>query len=295
MLTTKGPLTLHLLLFGPGYSGLALARRLSASGWTVAGAVRSAEAGVRLQGAGVRSIDLADVGALEAAVRASDALLVTTPPDERGCPAFAALAPILKAGARPAWTGYLSTTGVYGDRGGGWVTEASALEPLSEQGRRRVAAEQDWLKLGQALGLTVAVFRLPGLYGPGRSALDRVKAGTAKRTVKPGQVFSRLHIDDLATALEASIARPRAGAIYNLCDDEPSPPQDVIAEAARLLGVPPPPEEPYDPARLGAASRRFFDESKRVANARAKAELGWRPAYPTYREGLAAILADEPG
>jgi nucleoside-diphosphate-sugar epimerase len=289
------PLSLHLLLFGPGYSGLALVRRLMASDWTASGVVRSAEAADRLQGTGVTPIDLADAEALEAAVRACDALLVTAPPDERGCPAFAALAPILTGGARPAWTGYLSTTGVYGDRGGGWVTETSDLAPLSEQGRRRVAAERDWLELGEVLGLTVAVFRLPGLYGPGRSALDRIRAGTAKRTVKPGQVFSRLHIDDLATALEASIARPRAGAIYNLCDDQPSPPQDVIAEAARLLGVPPPPEEPYDPARLGASSRRFFDESKRVANARAKAELGWRPSFPTYREGLAAILAAEQG
>ncbi|QUD87494.1 SDR family oxidoreductase [Phenylobacterium montanum] len=284
---------MRLLLFGPGYSGLALTRRLLPLGWTVRGAVRSAEAAGRLRGTGIEPVDIDDTGALAAAAQACDALLVTAPPDEQGCPAFAALAPILRAGARPRWTGYLSTTGVYGDRGGGWVNEASALNPVSEQGRRRVAAERAWLDLGETLGLTVAVFRLPGLYGPGRSALDRVRAGTARRTVKPGQVFSRLHIDDLAAALVASITRPRAGAIYNLCDDEPSPPQDVIAHAAELLGVPAPPEEPYDGARLGAASRRFFEESKRVSNALAKAELGWRPAYPSYREGLAAIRASE--
>jgi nucleoside-diphosphate-sugar epimerase len=281
------------MLFGPGFSGLAFARRMMSKGWAVAGTARSSKAAERLAAAGLSPVELAAPGALDAVVAASDALLVTAPPDEHGCPGFRALSPLLQAGARPTWIGYLSTTGVYGDRGGRWVTEESELRPVSEQGRRRVAAEQAWLELGAALNLTVCVFRLPGLYGPGRSALDRVRAGTARRAVKPGQVFSRLHVDDLAAALEASITRPRPGAVYNLCDDEPGPPQDVIAGAADLLHVPPPPEEPYDAAAVGAASRRFFEESKRVSNARAKAELGWRPAYPSYREGLRAILAAE--
>jgi nucleoside-diphosphate-sugar epimerase len=144
------------------------------------------------------------------------------------------------------------------------------------------------------MGLTVTVFRLPGIYGPGRSPLDRLREGTARRPVKPGHVFSRIHVDDLAAGLEASIARPRAGGIYNLCDDEPAAAADVTAFAAGLLGMEPPPEEPYDPAALSPAAQRFWAECKRVSNARAKAELGWRPAYPSYREGLRAILRVEP-
>jgi nucleoside-diphosphate-sugar epimerase len=141
------------------------------------------------------------------------------------------------------------------------------------------------------MGLTVAIFRLPGIYGPGRSALDRLRAGEARRIVAPGQVFSRIHVDDLTAGLEASIARPRAGAIYNLCDDEPAPNSEVIAYAAQLLGMPPPPETRLAESGLSAAALRFYAESKRVSNARAKAELSWRPAYPTYREGLRAALA----
>ncbi len=285
--------TLRLFLFGPGYSGMALARRLQARGWAVSGTARSEAAAAALKNAQVTAVAVDEPEALATALGVSDALLVTAAPDAHGCPGLEALGPALEAGARPGWIGYLSTTGVYGDRGGGWVTEDSSLAPLSEQGRRRVEAERGWLELGQRLGLTVAVFRLPGLYGPGRSALDRVRSGSANRIVKPGQVFSRLHIEDMAAALEASIERPSAGAVYNLCDDEPGPPQDVIAHAAQLLGVAPPPETPYDPAALSPASRRFFDESKRVSNARAKAALGWRPHYPTYRQGLAAILAGE--
>jgi nucleoside-diphosphate-sugar epimerase len=140
------------------------------------------------------------------------------------------------------------------------------------------------------MGLTVATFRLPGIYGPGRSAFERLRDGTARRLVKPGHLFSRIHVEDLATGLQASIARPRAAGIYNLCDDEPAPASDVTAYAAELMGVPPPPEEVFDSEALSPAARRFYAESKRVSNARAKAELGWRPAYPTYREGLRAIL-----
>ena len=284
---------LRLFLFGPGYSAQALARRMQAQGWSVCGTARSTDSGARLRAMGIEPVDLANAEALSVELARSQAVLVSAPPGEQGCPALAALGSILRADARPDWIGYLSTTGVYGDRGGRWVREDSPLAPQSPQGRRRGEAETGWLDITRALALDLAIFRLPGIYGPGRSALDRLRDGSARRVVKPGQVFSRIHAEDLASALEASIGRPRADAIYNLCDDQPCPPQDVIAYAAALLGIEPPPETPYVEAEVSAASRRFFGESKRVSNALAKAELGWRPAFATYREGLAAILAAE--
>lgn len=175
--------------------------------------------------------------------------------------------------------------------GGRWAFEGTPPNPQSREARRRAAAEAGW----RATGLPLAIFRLPGLYAAGRSAFDRLRDGTARRIAKPGHVFSRLHIDDLAAGLEASLARPRAGAIYNLCDDEPAGSSEVMAYAAGLLGVTPPPEVAFEDADLSPAAQRFWLENRRVSNALAKAELGWRPAYPTYREGLAAILALEAG
>ncbi|MDB5419353.1 MAG: Nucleoside-diphosphate-sugar epimerase [Phenylobacterium sp.] len=240
----------------------------------------------------MRAVRLADPQALASALAATQALLITAPPGPQGCPGLAAVVPALaRAKAFPDWTGYLSTTGVYGDRRGRWVFEQSRLAAQSPEGARRVAAERDWLQVGGGMGLTVTVFRLPGIYGPGRSALDRLRAGEARRIVSPGQVFSRIHVDDLAAGLAASIAQPRAGGIYNLCDDEPATNPDVVAYAAGLLGLPAPPEVPLAEAGLSPAGLRFYAESKRVSNARIKAELGWRPAYPTYREGLRAVLA----
>jgi nucleoside-diphosphate-sugar epimerase len=271
--------------------GRALARRLQAEGWEVAASIRDPADAARLEAEGVRPVLLTDAGALTAALAETTALLITAPPGPEGCPALQALVPALaRARAFPDWTGYLSTTGVYGDRRGGWVFEQSRLAAQSTEGARRVAAERDWLEVGRGMGLSVSVFRLPGIYGPGRSALDRLRAGEARRIAAPGQVFSRIHADDLAAGLAASIARPRPGGVYNLCDDEPAPNPDVIAYAAGLLGVPPPPEVPLAEAGLSPQGLRFYAESKRVSNARAKAELGWRPAYPSYREGLRAIL-----
>ena len=285
---------MRLFIFGYGYTGSALARRLGPKGWEVTASVRDPADAARLEADGVAAVPLADNEALAEALARTQGLLITAPPDAGGCPGLRTLIPALAAAnAFPDWIGYLSTTGVYGDRHGGWVFEESRLSAQSVEGARRVGAERDWLEVGRGMGLTVAIFRLPGIYGPGRSALNRLRAGEARRIVAPGQVFSRIHVDDLAAGLEASMARPRAGAIYNLCDDEPAPNTEVVACAARLLGIPPPPEIPLADAGLSAAALRFYAESKRVSNARAKAELGWRPAYPTYREGLAAIMATE--
>jgi nucleoside-diphosphate-sugar epimerase len=242
----------------------------------------------------VTPVPLDDPKALADALARAQAVLVAAPPGPGGCPGLAALVPALaRAKAFPDWIGYLSTTGVYGDRRGGWVTEASALAAQSQEGARRVAAERDWLEVGRGMGLTVTIFRLAGIYGPGRSASDRLRAGEARRIAAPGQLFSRIHVDDLASGLVASIAQPRPGGIYNLCDDEPAANSEVIAYAAGLIGMPVPPEIPLAEAQLSPAAARFYAESKRVSNARAKAELGWRPAYPTYREGLKAVLAAE--
>ena len=283
---------MRLLVFGYGFSAAAVARRLGSQGWEIAATLRRPEDAGRLEAEGVVPVPLAEPARLVAALKDADAVLVTAPPDAQGCPGLRTLVPAMaRAQAFPDWLGYLSTTGVYGDRQGGWVFEQGRLAAQSMEGARRVAAERDWLDVGKGMGLTVTVFRLPGIYGPGRSAFDRLREGRARRISTPGQVFSRIHVDDLAGGLAASIARPRAGGIYNLCDDEPAPNSKVVAYAAHLLGQAPPPEVSLEDARLPPAAQRFYAESKRVSNARAKAELGWRPAYPTYREGLAAVLA----
>jgi nucleoside-diphosphate-sugar epimerase len=282
---------LRLFAFGYGYVAAALARRLRAAGWAVAASCRRPEEAPRLAAAGIEPVPLEDAARLADAIAAAEAVLISAPPTPRGCPGLEALAPaVARAGVFPDWTGYLSTTGVYGDRGGRWVFETSRLAAQSVEGARRVGAERDWLEMGRGMGLTVEVFRLPGIYGPGRSAFERLREGRAQRIASPSQVFSRIHVDDLAAGLEASIAHPRAGGIYNLCDDEPCPNSEVIAYAAGLLGLPAPPELSLDQAQLPPQAMRFYAESKRVSNARAKAELGWRPAYPTFREGLQAVL-----
>jgi nucleoside-diphosphate-sugar epimerase len=193
--------------------------------------------------------------------------------------------------AKAGWVGYLSTTGVYGDHQGGWVDETTPLTPQSDRGRQRVLAEGQW----RATGLPVHIFRLAGIYGPGRGPFEKVRDGTARRIIKPGQIFSRIHVDDIAQVLEASIRHPNPGAAYNVCDDNPCPPQDVIAHAARLLGLPEPPTVSFaavaptmTPMALG-----FYSESKKVRNDRIKDELGVKLLYPDYPQGLAALLAEE--
>lgn len=282
---------MQLLIFGYGFTGRAVARRRLAEGWSVCAAVRQAEVRTAAEADGATAVGAQDAGALAAAATSADAILITAPPSSEGCPGFTALSPVLRSGqTRPRWIGYLSTTGVYGDHDGRWVFETSATNAHSVEGARRVAAEQDWLKLGAHAEVPVAIFRLPGIYGAGRSQIDRVRGGTAHRLIKPGQVFSRIHVADLAAGLEASMTRPRPGAIYHLCDDEPAPSDVVTAFAAELLGMEPPPECPYDEHTASPALRRFYSENKRVSNALAKAELGWRPAFASYREGLRAVL-----
>ena len=277
-------------VFGLGYVGEAFARALLAKGWSVAATARSGAQGAYVEGLGVEAVDPGHPARMSDAVRHAQAILVTAPPGEGGCPGLSALTPaIASAGAFPDWIGYLSTTGVYGDHEGGWVNEETRLCAQSIEGGRRVAAERDWRQTGRGMGLTVATFRLPGIYGPGRSAIDRLRDGTARRISKPGHVFSRIHRDDIVRALLLSIQKPRAAAIYNIVDDEPAPGEAVVEYAARLLGMEPPPLT----TDISTASRRFYAENKRVSNALAKAELGWRPKYPNYRVGLAAILSAE--
>jgi nucleoside-diphosphate-sugar epimerase len=282
---------LRLFVFGLGYVGEAFAQALRGRGWDIAASARSPEQAQMLRAAGITPADPDDKDAMAAALTGVNAVLITSPPSEDGCVALESVIPALaQAQAFPDWIGYLSTTGVYGDFEGRWVFETSPLKAQSVEGARRVGAERDWRQVGRGMGLTVTTFRLPGIYGPGRSALDRLRAGEGRRIVKPGQVFSRIHLDDIVSGLLASLDQPRAGGIYNLCDDEPAPPQDVMEYAAGLLGVQTPPDLPFNTLGMSPATRRFYAENKRVSNARAKAELGWRPKYPTYREGLTAIL-----
>jgi nucleoside-diphosphate-sugar epimerase len=283
-----------LFCFGLGYSALALARRLRRRGWQVAGTCRTGEKQAELAREGIaahlfdRDRPLADPAA---ALAGTTHLLSSVPPDESGDPVLGRHADALAAlGGGLSWAGYLSTTGVYGDRGGGWVDEAAELRPTGERGRRRVAAEAAWLALGQRHRVPVHLFRLAGIYGPGRSALDAVRAGQAKRVDKPGQVFSRIHVEDIATVLEASIARPDPGAAYNVCDDDPAPPQEVVAFACDLLGGAPPPLVPFAQAELSAMARSFYEDNKRVDNTRIKRELGVTLRYPDFRAGLRALL-----
>lgn len=281
-----------LLVFGGGWLGQAAAREAVRRDGQARVTSRDAATREALTAEGFTAVDPADPEALAEAVAGSSAVLVTSPPEASGCPGLKALLPAITASRSwPDWIGYVSSTAVYGDRGGGWALEDSELNAATLEGARRVRAERDWLDAGQGMGLTVQLFRLPALYGPGRSPLDRLKDGTARLVRKPGQVFNRIHVDDAVGGLFASMARPRPGAAYILCDDEPAPADVVIAGAARRLGLPLPPEVDLDDPSVSDAMRRFYLDSKRLSNARAKAELGWRPAYPTWREGLEALVA----
>ncbi|MEO0744951.1 MAG: SDR family oxidoreductase, partial [Pseudomonadota bacterium] len=218
-------------------------------------------------------------------------LLISAGPDADGDPVLRAVGDQIAARARQfEWVGYLSTTGVYGDHQGAWVDERTPLAPSTRRGQWRKDAEAAWAAIPD---LPLHVFRLAGIYGPGRGPFAKVRAGTARRVIKEGQVFSRIHVEDIAQVLAASIARPHPGAAYNVCDNDPAPPQDVIGHAAELLGLPLPPAEPFETAEMTPMARSFYAESKKVRNDRIKDELGVTLRYPSYREGLAALLAAE--
>ncbi len=283
-----------LLIYGGGWLGRAVAREAVRRGGRAVLTSRDADRRAALTVEGFGAVDPGDAAALAAVVASASAILVCAPPEADGCPGLKALSLALTAaGVWPDWIGYVSSTAVYGDRAGGWALEDSELNAASLEGARRVRAERDWLHAGRGMGLTVQLFRLPALYGPGRSPLDRLRDGTARIVRKPGQVFNRVHVDDAVAGLFASMARPRPGAAYILCDDEPAPADVVMEGAARRLGLPIPPEVELDDPAVSDAMRRFYLDSKRLSNARAKAELGWRPKYPTWREGLEALLGEE--
>ncbi|WP_226622036.1 SDR family oxidoreductase [Alloyangia pacifica] len=282
-------MTRTLLTLGHGYSAAALARRLLPRGWRILGTHRDPARAPDLVAQGVEPV-LWQRAPLEAALAQASHVLVSAGPRDGGDPALAEIGPAIAARAPELdWVGYLSTTGVYGDHGGGWVGEDTPLQPSTPRGAARKAAEEAW----QAIpGLPLHIFRLAGIYGPGRGPFEKVRQGTARRIVKPGQVFSRIHVDDIAQVLEASIRQPRPGAIYNLCDDDPAPPEDVLLHAAELLDLPAPPEVAFDAAEMSPMARSFYAENKRVRNDRIKHELGIKLLYPDYRAGLAALLAE---
>lgn len=278
----------RLFCFGLGYSAEALARRWLQRGWDVAGTARGGARLAELEAMDIEAFPFdrdrrLPTGALEEVTH----LLISVPPDAEGDPVLdMAEAAIREALPELQWIGYLSTTGVYGDHDGALVDETTTPKPNAARSQRRAEAEARW----QALG--AHIFRLAGIYGPGRSALDDVRTGTAKRIVKPGQVFSRIHVEDIATVLEASMARPRPGAIYNVCDDEAAPSAEVVAHACALLGVEPPPEVPFEFAHLTPMALSFWADNKRVSNRLMHEELGVHLAYPSYREGLKSLLPE---
>ena len=284
----------HLFCFGLGFSAKVFAARLAARGWTVSATSRSPEGAARIAALGYRG--LVFDGSQPLAPDAFDGVshvIASAPPAADGDPVLKHCHDAFAARSQQfQWAAYFSTTGVYGDHGGGWVSEDTPLTPNTERGRKRLAAENQWLGLWRLHGLPVHIFRLAGIYGPGRNQLLPVLDGTATRVIKEGQVFSRIHVDDIATVLEASMARPHPGTAYNVCDDEACPPQDVVEFAAKLLGLPVPPDVPFDDATLSPMARSFYADSKRVHNALIRNELGVTLTYSTYREGLAALACD---
>ncbi len=284
----------RLVCFGLGYTALRLAEALGREAWSVAGTCREADRAAALSARGIEARVFdgeTPLSGMDELLAGATHILVSCPPGADGDPVIAHHRAHIADASGVEWIGYLSTTGVYGDRDGGLVDERSALEPTSARGHRRVEAEAAWRAVGRAHGLAVHIFRLAGIYGPGRSALDQVRAGTARRIVKPGHAFSRIHVDDIVTVLRASMARPDPGAIYNVCDDRAAPSADVVAFACALLGVAPPPETAFADAGLSDMARSFYADNKRVDNRRIKDELGVRLLHPDYESGLRAIAA----
>ena len=282
-----------LLSFGHGYSAQALAQRLVSDGWRVFGTTRNAQTADAMRNAGVIPLMWNSAEIPQILDQASH-ILTSIAPTDAGDPVLARFGDDIARNAdRLTWAGYLSTTGVYGDHGGDWVDETTALNPTTQRGKNRVAAERAW---GDVVGLPLHIFRLAGIYGPGRGPFAKVRNGTAQRIIKPGQMFSRIHVDDIGNAVHLSMLSPRSGGtIYNLCDNDPAPPQDVISYAAELLGLPLPPQVDFATADLTPMARSFYSENKRVSNKRIKSDLGLELIHPDYKSGLNAILLAEQG
>lgn len=282
--------------FGAGYCASRVVPHLQQYGFTMRGTTQHDERVALLRGGGVEphmfssGLPLADP---EHALHEVSHILISIPPDQEGDPVLRHHAEHLAAlGEQLQWVGYLSTTGVYGDHGGEWVDETTPVAPGNDRLKRRVEAEQGWLELWRAFGLPVHIFRLAGIYGPasGRSPVDKLLTGDAKRVYKEGQFFSRIHVEDVAAVLAASMEHPHPGAVYNVCDDEPAPSHEVIEYAAGLLGMEPPPMLPYTEAGLSDMGREFYESNRRVKNQKIKDELGVRLIYPTYRRGIEQIV-----
>ncbi len=281
---------MHMVVIGMGYSGTAIARFAARAGLRVSATSRAPDARATPDG-----IELLAFDACGPRLREATHLVMTAPPGESGDPALLAHGAAIAAAPALRWIGYLSTTGVYGDRGGGWVDENTPVMPGPPRAARRVAAERQWAALADRRA--VDLFRTAGIYGPGRSVLDDVRAGRARRVQKPGQMFGRIHRDDIAAAVLAAARqdRPPGVRVLHLADDEPAENATVVAEAARLLGMPSPPEVAFEDAMRGMSEmgRSFWAENRKVASAKTKAALGIAWRYPNFREGLAGILAEE--
>ncbi len=280
----------HLLSFGHGYSAQALTPLLLNTGWTVTGTTRTEEKAKRLAQTGITPMLWSDDALAEAIGRATHVMISVSPQNGVDPILHRFEREIAAAAPKFEWVGYLSTIGVYGDHQGGWVDETTPPNPATQRGKDRVRAEAHWSDFAKTAGFPLHIFRIAGIYGPGRGPFEKVQQGKARRIIKKGQVFSRIHVEDIARVLEASIASPNAGRIYNLCDDDPAPPQDVLSYAAKLLGVPDPPAIPFEEADMTPMARSFYAESKRVRNDRIKDELGVKLKYPNYRVGLQSLL-----
>ena len=284
---------MRLVIIGYGYSSSAVARALEGQAESLHVTARGAEKIERLRSDGTDALAFdgsALSPALATALSGATHLLMSAPPGEAGDPLLAA--PGFSDLEVPALrrVAYLSTVGVYGDHGGAWVDETSPLRPVSQRSRQRVAAEESWQAFAAARNLDLGIFRLSGIYGPGRSAIDNLRAGTARRIIKPGQVFNRIHVEDIGGAVAHALLSKESLGLFNLTDNKPCPPQEVVEYAARLIGVEPPPEIPFEAADLSPMGRSFYGENKRVSNAKIRSDLGYRFRYPTYREGLMACL-----
>jgi nucleoside-diphosphate-sugar epimerase len=286
-------MTHSLLSIGHGYSAQAFAELLIPQGWTITGTTRDAENLAAITAQGVNAVLWPGTDIVPALQQATH-LLVSVAPNAAGDPVLNALkGDIATVAPRLEWVGYLSTIGVYGDHQGAWVDETTPLTPATKRGIARVTAEAAWQDLARRTGLPLHIFRLAGIYGPGRGPFAKVRSGTARRIIKKNQLFSRIHVADIARVLQASINAPDPGRIYNVCDDNPAPPEDVIAYAAGLLGLPIPPAMDYDTADLTPMARSFYAESKKVRNDRIKTGLGVTLRYPTYQAGLQALKDQE--